>query len=118
MLGDAEMTVVVDAVEKGKTECRGQFLVLDVRQGEGSAQQWLLPLEAFSLAAAAASGQGSCESASCEEGTSLGERSCLGAVCCAQFQGCLEKGDSKNAFFLDASFCVRSSCVDSATLQG
>ena len=62
MLGDAEMTVV-DAVETGETECRGPFLALDVRQGEGSAQQWLFLLEPFSLVVAAASGQGSCESA-------------------------------------------------------
>ena len=46
MLGDAEMTVV-DAVETGKTECRGPFLALDVRQGEGSSPAVALPPGAF-----------------------------------------------------------------------
>ena len=61
MLGDAEMAAA-DAAENGNRECSVQFLVLSVRQRGSEAQQWLFLLEPFSLVAAAASGQGSCES--------------------------------------------------------
>ena len=69
MLRDAEITVV-ESVENGNTECSGQFLVLDVRQGERAVQQWLSLLEPFSSGAAAASGQRSCVSEECD-GTSI-----------------------------------------------
>ena len=62
MLRDAERTGI-NAAENGTTECSGQFLLLDVRQGESAAQQGLLLLEPFSSLAAAATGQRSCESA-------------------------------------------------------
>lgn len=92
----------------------GSFWCFTLRQGESAAGQWLLLLEAFSLQAAAASGQGSCESEEWDS-TSMREGSCLGAVCSAQFQGYLQEGGYlKNAFDLDASFWLCCSRVDSA----
>ena len=51
-----------DAVEKGNRECSGQFILFYLKQGERTAQQWLLLLEPFAVLAAATSGQRSRES--------------------------------------------------------